>query len=83
MIYKKGDGANPEHYRPICGPQQLSMLCNGLSAVHDRHPSADQAGFRKIFRATDHLMTYKTHISEKQRVENRHVGGSSRLQEAI
>ena len=60
-----------------------TMLCNRLSAVLDRHHSADQAGSRNTFRTTDHVMTYKTHIPEKQGVVNRHVGGSDRLQGGI
>ena len=48
VIYKKGDGANQENYRPICGLQQLfklfsTMLCKRPSAVLDQHRSADQA----------------------------------------
>ena len=38
---------------------------------------------QKTFQTTDHLKTYRTHITEKQRVGNRHVGGSDRSQEGI
>ena len=44
----------------------LTMPCNWLSAVLDRHSGADRAGFRKTFRTTDHPMTYKP-ISQKSR----------------
>ena len=80
--YKNGDVTNPENYRPICGLQQLykllsTMLCNRLRAVLDRHQCADQAGFSKTFRPFDDL---QTHIPEKQRMVNGHMGGSDRLQ---
>ena len=72
VIYKRGDVTNPENYRPICGRPQLSklfstMLFDQLYAVLDRYQCADQAGFRKAFQTTDHIVTYK-HISQKSRV---------------
>ena len=38
-----------------------------------------QAGFRKTFRTTDHVLTYKLILKKKRRVEDGHVGGSNRF----
>ena len=51
------------------------MLCNQQNAVLDRS--------KKTFRTTDHLMTFELITPEKQRVGNKHVGGSDGLQEGI
>ena len=75
VIYKNGDATNTENYRPICG---VSRLCAEL----DRYQCPDMAGFRK---SSDDgsSCAVQTHLPEKQRVENRHVGGGDRLLEGI
>ena len=69
VSYKKGDVTTPVNYRPTCGPPQLykllsTMIHTRLHAVLEPHQCADQAGFRKTFRTTDHFTTCKL-ISQK------------------
>ena len=71
MSHKKGDVTNPKNYKPICGLPQLhklfsTMLMNRLYAELDRYQCPDQAGFRKTFQTTVHLMTNRP-ISQKSR----------------
>ena len=44
VIFKEGDGANPENYRPICGLPQLykllsTMIRNQLSSINTSVPT--------------------------------------------
>ena len=87
MITEKGDPTNPKNYRPICSLRRLhklfsTMQYNRLHAL-DRYQCPDQAAFRKAFQRTDHMNDVQTHLPEKQRVEDGHVGGSDRLQEGM
>ena len=88
LIHKKGDPTNPENYRPICSVPATLQGClpqcthNRHYAELDRYQCPDQAGFRKTFQTTDHLVTFRPiYLPEKQRVGDGHVGGSDRLQE--
>ena len=70
-LYKKCDVTNPENCRPICGLPQLykhfsTMLYNRFHAELDRYQCPDQAGFRKTFQTTDHILTCKL-LSQKSR----------------
>ena len=89
VICEKADPTKqPENYRPICSLPQLyklftTMIDNRLYAELGQHQCPDQAGFRKQFQTTDHLMTYRLVHQKKQRVENWHVGGIDRLPEGV
>ena len=76
VIYKKGEVTNPENYRPICGFQQLYKLFSTA-------PTCRPGRIQKSIPNNGSPYDVQTHIPEKQRVGERHVGGSDRLQEGI
>ena len=87
VIYKERDPTKPENYKPICFfPQHYNLSStmnnNRLYAKLDQDKCPDQAGFRTN---PNNGPPYdvQSRCPERQRMENRHVGGSDRLQEGI
>lgn len=62
LLFKKGDIANMENYRPISLLSHLyklltKIITNRLTRKFDFYQPVEQAGFRKGFGTTDHLQT--------------------------
>ena len=83
---KKGDPARPENYRHMCALPTLyklfsTVVYNRLYVKLDRFQAPDQGGFRKQYRTTDGLTTYRLIAQKKQGMGNQHVdrdGGLSK-----
>ena len=86
------DTTNPENYAPICDLPQLCKLLSKtlhirLYAELDRYQCIDisvptMQGSENIPN-NGPLFDVQTHLPEKQRVGDGHVGGSDRLPEGI
>ena len=64
VIHKKGDVENVSNYRPICSLLALyklfsTILYGRLYPMLDQKQAEYQAGFRKTYQTTDHLVTYR------------------------
>jgi len=71
VLFKSGNTAQPENYRPIVVIPILykifSMLLNRrLEPILDAQQSMDQAGFRKGFTTADHMHTATMLIEKMQ-----------------
>jgi len=69
LLFKKGDRANMENYRPISllsifYKLLTKIITNRLTQKFDFYQPIEQAGFRKGFSTTDHIQTLRTLIEK-------------------
>lgn len=69
LLYKKGDPANINNYRPISLQPNMyklfaSCLEERLAKYTEKHQPPEQAGFRKSFSTTDHIHTLEQIIEK-------------------
>lgn len=69
LLHKKGDRADISNYRPISLLSQMykvfmKIITNRLTPKMDAYQPVEQAGFRKGFSTSDHLLTIRTLIEK-------------------
>ena len=74
VIYKSGNAAEPQNYRPICIIPVLyklfsKLMYKRLYPILDRAQCKDQAGFRNKFGTVDHMFVF-TMLHEKSQEFN-------------